>query len=189
MRRQRWWRWGWVIVLGAMACETTSAQIKKDDNQVIGRPPERAEDPFADDVLPPDASQTSTAGVMDVPSSKPPKDDAPQKTDPKPPQIAVKTEPKTQPNIQPKTRVDPETAPDAPVGHQCYSCVRICPKQDTSSDCSESKEDMICGWGTAPTKEDASRLAQGQCTAALNLVRDAPQWSSISGGCPVASCR
>lgn len=164
------------MMLGLMACETTGTQVKKDDNQVIGRPPARAEDPFADEVLPPDASQTSSAGVMDVPSSKPPQDNPPQKVTSKP-QVAVK----------PNATFD--TAPDAQANHQCYSCVRICPKQDASADCSESKEDMVCGWGTAPTKEDASRLAQGQCTAALDLVRDAPQWSSISGGCPVASCR
>ncbi|MEM1348254.1 MAG: hypothetical protein AAGI01_06860, partial [Myxococcota bacterium] len=73
--------------------------------------------------------------------------------------------------------------------HQCYSCVRICPKSDATSDCRRSKEDLICGWGAGEEREAAVQLARAECDAALNLVRETPRFSRIDGACPPAACR
>lgn len=92
-----------------------------------------------------------------------------------------------------ETPIEP-TAPAGPARprpdgqRQCFSCVRVCPLSDLSPDCSESREDMICGWG-AGDEEAARTLARAECNAALDMAREMPRWSSIDGSCPVATCR
>lgn len=187
-----------MVICMFTACQTTNNNTKREDNRVIGRPPSMDDDPFADAALPSIAEKTDTQGSIDVPEKsvgqKPAVKATPEATSPTDP--ATTPQPKNTLNTNTKPAVAMVATPKATTpsptkskGPQCYSCVRLCPASDTSEDCSKSKEDLICGWGTAPSSEDAMKLAQGQCNAVLEMVRDGAQWSSVSGQCPVASCR
>lgn len=142
---------------------------------MIGRPP-TDDDPFTDTRLPEEAKATSTSGIMDVKPDKKGSSAKPRTADPVP-DTKLAPVASTTPS---KQRVP---------GHQCYACVRVCAATDTSSDCSNSAEDMICGWGHGPSKNDAMTLATTQCDAALNMIRASNQWRRVDGRCPVASCR
>ena len=91
--------------------------------------------------------------------------------------------------LAPASPAAEQPEPDVPSSHRCYSCVRICAQSDRSRDCSDSTEDVVCGWGHSEERSDAKVLAQAQCDATLDLMRQTPQWSTIEGECPVASCR
>lgn len=189
-----------------VGCSSSDAARKDDSSgdELIGAPPSRDRDPFASQALPPESARAPTSGRMDIDPSSLPEDrsltprpataqpaapskehvEEAERESSRPPSSAVVTPP---PAVE-----DPEvTASPSPRGtppHRCFSCVRICPATDTTGDCSDSKEDMICGWGTALDEYEATKLARAQCDAALDMAREMPRFSRIDGACPVASC-
>lgn len=206
-----------VVLLVGAGC--TNGPDRRDDDGIVGRPPARGEDPFADAVIPPPAMRAASTGSFSEdefkqePEVKPEPPVAEPETTPevKPepevrttpvvepepvsePVAEVKPAPVVEPPVAVAARVEPttpKTTPpvEAPSQPQCFSCVRICAQSDPSEDCSQSAEDMICGWGTSDRESDARRLAQAQCDAVLDMARQMPRWRSIDGECPAASCR
>jgi len=75
---------------------------------------------------------------------------------------------------------------DPTISFRCFSCVKICPETDPN--CRRS-DDVICGWGVHPEEGTASRLATAECDGALDVARDMPRFSTISGDCPRATCQ
>lgn len=69
---------------------------------------------------------------------------------------------------------------------RCFSCVKICPEADRAC---ERGDDVICGWGVHPDQSTASKLATAECDGALDVARQMPKFSTISGACPRATCR
>ena len=149
-----------VCVLAMMsACKTSSNATSDEASDLVGAPPSTGQDPFASQVKPPESARVPTSGVMDVSTKTPSESEAVvvEEKDPSPPD-PVKPEDIEQ---SPRARVEPATpAPETlesrvkqtevakqPDVYQCFSCVKICPESDPTSDCSRSQEDMICGWG------------------------------------------
>lgn len=189
-------RKAWVCaMLVVCACQTARPVDTGEEDVILGAPPDASEDPFQAIELPKDAVAAPASGTVGDPAN--PSRPQPSKVGPSELQPS-----KVEPKVDPPARVDPPAEPDKGVAvrtnppaepgatsYQCFSCVKICPSSDTTSDCSRSKEDMICGWGTSQSIEESMTAARGQCDAALNMARQMPQWSEISGRCPVASCR
>lgn len=204
-----------VALVCALACAlaacTTSKQDTAPDEEIIGRPPDRAEDPFAADVLPPEAVRAEASGTIGEPE---PAEPTPEPVEPDPDPVAVEPAPEPDPvaaEPEPAPDPDPEPSPrdetsrpaamasraqpdrdPEPVDDglfRCFSCVRICLLTDDTPGCSNSPEDLICGWGTSMDERDARELAQRECDATLDMVREMPRFSRIEGSCPPASCR
>ena len=147
---------------------------------LIGEPPPAEHDPFASQVRPPDSARAPTSGTFDI---------APSDSSALPePASVIEAEPIpliTPPRAQGE-RASGEEPPKLP--HKCFSCVQICPLSDRSGDCSQSREDVICGWGTSPTETEAQRVARAECDATLDMAREMPRFSRIEGACPEARC-
>jgi|SRR5690554_3052094 len=77
-------------------------------------------------------------------------------------------------------RADPRTP-------ACFSCVKLCRPGDVTPECSESPEDLICGWGAHPDDIAARERARAQCEATLDLARRDKGYP-IEGQCPPATC-
>ncbi|MGM0555081.1 MAG: hypothetical protein ACQEVA_01770 [Myxococcota bacterium] len=107
------------------------------------------------------------------------------------PEPESQPEPESKPEPEPlASRTPPESSPKAqdapePSGVRCFSCVKICPLE---GDCASAKKDVICGWGTHSTRDQAARLARAECDATLDMARQMPVWSRIEGSCPAATC-
>lgn len=178
------------LLLGA--CQTGGE--RREDDDIVGKPPSVSEDPFAYAALPAPTQRAETTGMIEV---EPPKRVEPKvepQVEPKAPvqppaEVAVVTEPT--PPQEVATRVAPAVPvePPVPAVPHCFSCVRICAQSDPTDDCSQSVEDMICGWGTAEDERAASQLAQAQCDAVLDMARQMSRWRTIEGSCPKAACR
>lgn len=190
-----------VCVLAMMsACKTSSNATSDEASDLVGAPPSTGQDPFASQVKPPESARVPTSGVMDV-STKTPSESEAVVVEEKDPSSSDPVEPE---DIEqsPRARVEPATpAPETlesrvkqtevakqPDVYQCFSCVKICPESDPTSDCSRSQEDMICGWGVSQRERDAATLAQAECGGALGMARQMPTYREISGECPVATC-
>lgn len=205
------------LTFGLSACGPSQG-ISREDDQVVGRPPSVREDPFLNGDLPAEAQRVDSQGSITIPdnpkntqvtpgvaaeasgASGAPSDalsgpdsfpvagEAPG--EPSPDSGSPSTVPPssvTSPSLTGEP--DAERLPSTLSSYRCYSCVRVCAQSDGSGDCSQSKEDMVCGWGHSEERADAQTLAQAQCDATLELMRQTPQWSSIDGQCPAASCR
>lgn len=190
-----WCLGGIIVFLGA--CQTGGD--RREDDDIVGKPPSVREDPFAYAALPAPTQRVETTGVIEVepkpepkpePVVEPPQEAAPTTPERPSTELAVVTDPPQEvtTRVAPATPVDPiePSPPDVP---QCFSCVRICAQSDPTEDCSQSAEDMICGWGTAEDERMAGRLAQAQCDAVLDMARQMSRWRTIEGSCPVAACR
>lgn len=180
------------VLLVLPACRTSGAGAE-DAEQIVGAPPPREEDPFIG-ALPPEAEPAPARGTVG-PSADPapepePEPDSEPEPDPEPDrEPEPEPEEPSRPAVAARAEPDePEPAPPPDV-HRCFSCVRVCPLSDQTADCSASAEDIICGWGTSPEREDARLMAQGECDATLDMARQMPRWSRIEGSCPEASCR
>lgn len=167
-------------------CQKHARNAGQESDALVGAPPSRQQDPFASRVLPPESAKAPTSGLMDLPAdrSKTPR-----------PALAKEARPTQIPESEPVAMVAPDPiTPDeikTPQGgpiQRCFSCVQICPMSDQSGNCSESKEDVICGWGTSSAQSDARKLAQAECNATLDMAREMPRFSRIDGACPAASC-
>lgn len=189
------------------SCSSGDAARKNssESEELIGAPPSKDQDPFASQTLPPESARAPTSGVMDIQTSEELPEDRSQTPRPALAQPASPSREhveeaareaasssyaaKEMPTTETPEEVEVVTpqVPEEDV-YRCFSCVRICPVSDASGDCSDSKEDMICGWGTAMNASDATKLARAQCDAALDMAREMPRFSRIDGGCPVASC-
>ncbi|TXD39047.1 hypothetical protein FRC98_01185 [Lujinxingia vulgaris] len=77
-------------------------------------------------------------------------------------------------------RADPRTP-------ACFSCVKLCEPGDLTPECSESPEDLICGWGAHPDDIAARERARAHCEATLDLARRDKGYP-IEGQCPPATC-
>ncbi|TXD32472.1 hypothetical protein FRC96_17410 [Lujinxingia vulgaris] len=77
-------------------------------------------------------------------------------------------------------RADPRTP-------ACFSCVKLCAPGDLTPECSNSPEDLICGWGAHPDDIAAKERARAQCEATLDLARKDKGYP-IEGQCPPATC-
>ena len=159
------------------SCNTgKTSEIKNESaDEIIGRPPPKDDDPFANRALPADAvpaSSSGTVGDTDPGKTEPPAEERVE------PAVAKKAEPERQ----------PENVQNQP-GYRCFSCVRICPDSDPTPDCSRTPENIIWGWGTSDRETDARSLARAECDATLDLARGMPRYSRIDGGCPAATCR
>lgn len=174
-----WCLGGVIVCLGA--CQTGGE--RREDDDIVGKPPSVREDPFAYAALPAPTQRVETTGMIEV-------EPVPVEPTKEPADVAVVTVPPKEvaTRVAPATPVDPiePSTPDAP---HCFSCVRICAQSDPTEDCSQSVEDMICGWGTAEDELMAGRLAQAQCDAVLDMARQMSRWRTIEGSCPAAACR
>jgi len=148
-----------VVMAACAACGSTNETTRDKGAGLPDRPPPSELDPFADTTLPANAVQAPASGVV-VEEREPPGGRIP---------------------VPP-----PEASGPA---YQCYSCVKICPNSDPTSDCRRSKEDLICGWGAGEERDAAVKLARAECDAALDMVRETPRFSRIEGSCPPAVCR
>ncbi|QDG50075.1 hypothetical protein FIV42_04790 [Persicimonas caeni] len=185
---------GWMVLILvvstvlAPACTSTSQKkTETAEDEVIGRPPPADEDPFFVKSMPGEAVPVAASGSIgdeeeeEVDEPKAPGDSTqPNDSDEdKGRELAAKA-PETEtsePEPRSSTRVDQP---------QCFSCVRICPVE---GDCSEAKEDVICGWGVHEQSQEAKRRAKAECDATLDMARQMPMWSEIAGECPAATCR
>ena len=163
------------------SCYGPRSQRDGAGEDLIGAPPPAEHDPFASQVRPPDSARAPTSGTFDL---------APADFSAVPqPASAIEAEPtptNTPPRAQGERAASGDKSPDLP--HKCFSCVRICPLSDRSGDCSQSREDVICGWGTSPTETEAQRVARAECDATLDMAREMPRFSRIEGACPEARC-
>ena len=105
------------------------------------------------------------------------------------PSMPPEPPPRALTSASPTAQTDASSAPQAQPPAQCFSCVRVCDASDPSEDCSQSPEDMICGWGAAARQVEARQMARAQCDAMLDMARQLPRWRQIQGSCPTASCR
>lgn len=174
------------VVCVMTGCQKHARNAEQEGDALVGAPPSRQQDPFASRVLPPESAKAPTSGLMELPAdrSKTPR-----------PALAREARPAQIPDAEPVAVIAPEpTIPDeikdpqSPPVQRCFSCVQICPMSDQSGDCSQSKEDVICGWGTSSARSDARKLAQAECDATLDMAREMPRFSRIDGACPAASC-
>jgi hypothetical protein len=172
------WRLLALLILLLTACTSGPAARGEEGDDIIGKPPPKTEDPFSVTALPPPDARAPATGAINAPATPPARESTHA---PKPEPV---TPPAPKPDAAPAARVEP--AKELP---QCFSCVRICPITDLSPDCSESREDVICGWGAGEDEDAARKLARAECNAALDMAREMPRFSSIDGSCPVASCR
>ncbi|RAL24728.1 hypothetical protein DL240_00525 [Lujinxingia litoralis] len=76
------------------------------------------------------------------------------------------------------------TSPRTPA---CFSCVKLCKPGDLTPECSDSPEDLICGWGAHPDDIAARERARAHCEATLDLARRDKGYP-IEGQCPPATC-
>lgn len=160
----------------SLACASTPvSSTNGESDSVVGKPPPADSDPFAVTTLPADATPVAHQGTIDVDDSTSIPAVANEKA-------AVKALPAA-PSPAPVEK-RPEPGQNA-----CFSCVQICKTENTSPDCNNAPQDMICGWGTAPELEQAKNVARAQCNATLDMAREMPMYSRIEGDCPPASCR
>jgi hypothetical protein len=169
-----------LALLALLLCAACTGANKNgaDGEDIVGKPPTRAEDPFSVTALPPPDARAPIKGSIDEP---PPVTPTPPAEPARPAEVVARVEPARPTDVTPPVPGDEV--------RQCFACVRICPISDLSPDCSESQEDMICGWGAGADEEAARKLARAECNAALDMAREMPRWSSIDGSCPVATCR
>jgi len=162
------------------SCTTGNGGKTKDDatDEIVGRPPTSDDDPFANKALPADAIPASTSGTVGEPGRDPDRNPDNPPTEDTAPAVAREAEPTEKPE-----NVEDER------GYRCFSCVRICPDSDPTPDCSNTPENIICGWGASDVEPDAKRLARAECDATLDLARGMPRYSRIDGACPKATCR
>lgn len=174
------------------ACTTSKAPERASD-EIMGRPPAIAEDPFAHRVLPADAVRVEARGTIGEPATP---TWSPNQPDPSKPELSEPEVSEPEDAVVPQTEVavatrseplDPPTL--EPTGHRCFSCVRICAESDRTVGCTRSAQDIICGWGTSDSAEEAMALARAECDATLDMARGMPLYSRIDGQCPAASCR
>lgn len=148
-----------------LACTTPGSAPERDrDREVIGRPPPPDEDdPFFARALPAEAVPAEPRGQIGRPAPEPERPPEP--------------EPTPMPDVQPDRQA-------------CFSCVRICPLDDSGRpNCSAEVDDLICGWGSHRDHEQAARSAQAHCDATLDMARQLPTYSEIAGQCPPATCQ
>ncbi|MFU8807198.1 MAG: hypothetical protein ACNA8W_25540 [Bradymonadaceae bacterium] len=179
-----------VLVAFGIGCTTPAPAPDRKEDTVLGRPPTPEEDPFFYIALPAEAVPAGHRGVIgiDEPAPVAGPTDIPEVVEPPPPKAEPDPPPKEVVAEVAKPTVLPEEPPQ-PKQPACFSCVRICPADASSSQCDEGPENLICGWGTHPEAEVASKVARGQCDATLDMARQMPTYSRIDGACPPASCR
>lgn len=144
---------------------------------MIGRPPPpEDDDPFFARALPAEAVPADSSGRIG--SSREPTEVAPDPVVEAP----VEEDPVEEPVIPPEHVDEGRTA--------CFSCVRICAVDDRGRAlCGEDNDDLICGWGSHRDVEEARRSASAHCDATLDMARQMPTYSEITGSCPRATCQ
>ncbi|MFP4598630.1 MAG: hypothetical protein ACLFVJ_10290 [Persicimonas sp.] len=169
----------------AVACSTPTQNSdggEGEGDEVIGKPPSAEEDPFFVTGESGSAEPVAPSGRIDE-DDKDDKDDEAEATN-----EADEDQADELASREPDDSTDrPDRSETAqPDQQQCFSCVRICPAE---GDCDRAKDDVICGWGVHDDQAQASRLAEAECDAALDMARQMPVWSDIAGQCPAATCR
>lgn len=185
---------GWFAAAG---CTTSGGQGEVDDEEFIGQPPSPEDDPFSvrGDVRGEAVEATPRGEISEEDFEEPtPRDDLdanPDEWDEALGSGQSDDGPETADSVasnSAEAKIDEaETSQlerERPL--RCFSCVKICP---VDGSCASSKQDVICGWGTHSTREQASRMARAECNAMLDLTRKMPVWSRIDGECPSATCR
>ncbi len=164
-----------LVLFATTACQTASSPSERPADEVIGRPPPPEEDdPFFARALPAEAVPAEPTGQIGRPSPPP---------DPiEPEEPPVDERPVEEPPVEELPVSDgPREA--------CFSCVRICPITNGEPDCGPDTDDLICGWGTHSDLEQAQLSAEAHCNATLDMARELPTYSEITGRCPPATCR
>ncbi len=149
---------------------------------MIGRPPPPEEDdPFFARALPAEAVPADSSGRIG--SSREPTEVAPEPVVEAPvDEGPVEKDPVEEPVIPPEHADEGRTA--------CFSCVRICAVDHRGhASCGEDNDDLICGWGSHRDVEEARRSASAHCDATLDMARQMPTYSEITGSCPRATCQ
>lgn len=164
------------------ACTTPAPAPQRDDNTLVGRPPSPDDDPFFRFALPAEVIPAEHSGIIGETE-----DERPVAAGPTSLPESVSVEP---PRVDPEVLGPDVRGPEAtPEQAACFSCVRICSLGASVQDCASEPENLICGWGTHPERFEASKVAQAQCDATLDMARQMPIYSRIEGTCPPASCR
>lgn len=179
-----------LIPFALVGCTSSSsgAQTASPRDQVIGRPPPPdQDDPFFARALPAEAVPAEAQGRIEAPRlpQEPPEFEVPAPTE----EVAATQEasPQTQ---EPEATSELQEIPVGEARKTCFSCVQICPlDRNGRALCSDDPDDLICGWGSHLQSREASRRAQANCEATLDLARNLPTYSQISGNCPPASCQ
>lgn len=166
-----------LLALTAAACTTSEPQRPVERDTFIGRPPPpESDDPFFARALPAEAVPAEASGRIG--GTTRPTIEAPVEA---PVEVPVEV-PDEEVETPPHTQFEPRSA--------CFSCVRICPvSSDGQTRCSDDADDLICGWGSHPDREEARITAEAHCDATLDMARQMQTYSEISGQCPVATCR
>ena len=167
------------FLLPMTGCVSSSPTVD-DDDVLIGRPPSpEDDDPFFRHALPAEAVAAEARGTVGTVGSRA-EDDEDEVASVEREQFEERFDP---PEDIPEEILSRHTA--------CFSCVRICPVDDHGTPvCEGAREDLICGWGSHDhDTEQARRIAEAHCETSLDMARHMPQYSSISGQCPPASCR
>ena len=199
-----------VLLVGSVCtsagCTTSGGQGEADEDEFIGQPPSPDEDPFSvrGDVRGEAVEATPRGEISEEDFEEPtPRDDLDANPDewdealgsgeseeqPDQPQdLPEATESEEASDASPAAQSEGSTTaePERERPFRCFSCVKICP---VDGGCESAKQDVICGWGTHSTREQASRMARAECNAMLELTRKMPVWSRIDGECPTATCR
>jgi hypothetical protein len=188
-----------MVGVGLAGCGSRQNTDEETDEEVVGKPPSKTDDPYYVMNMPEEAESAESSGYIggtdeegevgkatgksDDTSSEEPTDDEQANSEP----VRVsKAEP---PDDQQREKRDEMSERR---GVQCYSCVRICPLTGGSGgspDCSNGERDVICGWGMHSDKTSARELAAAECNGALEMAREMKQWSRIEGECPPPTCR
>lgn len=139
---------------------------------LIGRPPApEQDDPFFARALPAEAVPAEPSGHIGAPQPEP----TPTPPEPTPPKPAVAI---------------PESPEPGPQKRACFSCIQICPLDDKGRpNCQDTTDDLICGWGSHTDIDQARQTARAHCDATLDMARQLPTYSEISGACPIATCQ
>jgi hypothetical protein len=172
-----------VAALQLPGCSTTGEDTTADEDEFIGRPPTPEEDPFSV------RGNVRGEAVEATPQGQISEDDFEEPT----PRDDLDANPDEWDEALGSTQPEEQSKPDEDATLEvvdgtvrCFSCVKICPVE---GGCDEAKRDVICGWGAHSTREQASKMARGECNATLDMARQMPVWSRIDGECPAATCR
>ncbi len=190
-----------VGLFAAPACSSGPAPEEDDRDQFIGRPPPpEKDDPFFAHALPAEAVPAEPSGRI---GDRPPAPPEPAEPEPEPEPVELEPEPEpVEPEPEELAALDEPDRPERPERPvedppeiidekaSCFSCVRICPvNDDGSTHCSDADDDLICGWGSHDDAEEAKKTARAHCDATLDMARQMPNYSEISGTCPPATCQ
>lgn len=155
-----------ICLAGTFGCSLSQPKIEHQRENLIGRPPTPdQDDPFFARALPAEAIPAEPAGQIGA---------TPTEHEPPPPH---------------EHEPPHEAATDTQI-RACFSCIQLCPLDEQGrAQCGNTADDLICGWGSHTDTDTARDTAQAHCDATLDMARQMPTYSEISGACPIATCR